>query len=115
MRRWRTRSSVTTASTSARWTTSARFRRKKAEAAYPAVQVRSLGGFLLAGHVDLEPARSLIQRDQRERSGDEPGTGTGWHTQGRLRPRVGRKARTVGHQWSPLRGLGDLPPQGIAR
>ncbi len=46
---------------------------------------------------------------------DERGTGTGWYAQGRVRPDVGRKARTVGRQWPPLRGLGDLPPQGITR
>ena len=28
---------------------------------------------------------------------------------------VGRKARPLGDQRPPLRGLGDLPPQGIAR
>src|SRR2546428_3047254 len=45
----------------------------------------------------------------------ERGTSTGWYTQGRVRPDVGRQTRPVGHQWPPLWGLGDLPPQGLAR
>ena len=42
-------------------------------------------------------------------------TGTGRHAEGRVRPDVGRQAREVGRQRPALRGLGDLPPQGLAR
>ena len=88
-------------------------------------------GRILGEDVDLDAARSTIQGGDRSmvqgrctrmhslqaREGvrDERGTGTGWHTQGRVRPDVGRQARAVGRQRPPLRGLGDLPPQGIAR
>src|SRR5258708_39199614 len=43
---------------------------------------------------------------------DEQSTGTGWHTQGRIHPDVGWKARTVGRQRPTLCRLGDIPPQG---
>ena len=45
----------------------------------------------------------------------ERSTSTGWDTQGRVHPDVGRQARKMGRQWPPLRGLGDLSPQGISR
>ena len=68
--------------------------------------------------VVLDTARLVAdatRREGQEGVRNERGTGTGWHTQGRVRARVGREARTVGHQWSPLRGLGDISPQGITR
>src|SRR5260370_20405327 len=45
----------------------------------------------------------------------EPGTGAGRHAKGGVRRDVGRNARTLGRQRAPLRGLGDLPPQGLSR
>src|SRR3989304_4336059 len=44
--------------------------------------------------------------EAREGVRDERSPGTGWDTQGRVRLDVGRKARTLGHQWPSLRGLG---------
>src|SRR2546425_12694784 len=70
--------------------------------------------------VDCEPG-PLITSDTCEdarspgRRRNEQGTGPGRYTEGRVRPDVGRNARTVGHRWPPLRGLGDLPPEGISR
>src|SRR2546425_12336926 len=74
----------------------------------------------VGGWSDLDERADRARREEdrrgpQEGDRDERGTGTGWHTQGRIRPRVGRKARTLGHQWSPLWRLGDLPAQGIAR
>ena len=57
------------------------------------------------------PNRQYNRRDQT----DERSTGAGRHPQGRVRPDVGRQARTVGRQRSPFRRLGDLPREGIAR
>jgi len=37
-----------------------------------------------------------------------------WYAKGRIRPDIGRKARTVGRQWPQLCGLGNLPRQGFA-
>src|SRR5262245_53751054 len=50
-------------------------------------------------------------REAREGAMDEWSTSIGWYTEGCVRPDGGRKARTVGHQWPPLSGLGELPPQ----
>src|SRR5206468_1487770 len=73
------------------------------------------------GYVESRARHSTIQWDQARAAeastqgvSDEQTAGTGWHAEGRFRPRVGRKARTVGRQWSPLWGLGDLPSHGIA-
>src|SRR5438552_1640066 len=66
MRRWRTRSSATTASTSARWTTSARFRRRKAEAGQLVVVCRGerrVATGWSAG-VQTEAARPLEEIEQ---------------------------------------------------
>jgi hypothetical protein len=41
-------------------------------------------------------------------------TGTGRHAQGRVRPDLGRHAQAVGGQRPALRGLGDLPREGLA-
>ena len=38
----------------------------------------------------------------------------GRHEEGRVHPDVGRQAAEVGRQRAALRGLGDLPPQGLA-
>ena len=54
--------------------------------------------------------------DKRDRGvSHERGTSTGRHTQGRVRLDVGRQAQEVGYQRPPLRGLGDLPLEGLAR
>src|SRR5437879_1366319 len=65
---------------------------------------------------DIVPEVCCIGRHEaREGVKDERGTGTSWYTQGRVRSDVGRKARTLGCQWPPLRRLGDLPSQGFSR
>src|SRR2546422_11766541 len=46
---------------------------------------------------------------------DERGTGPGWYAEGRVRPDVGRKARTLERRRPPFWWLGDLPPQRISR
>src|SRR5512143_79778 len=48
-------------------------------------------------------------------SEDERSPRTRRHEKGRVRPDLGWKARKVGRRRPPFRGLGDLPPQGIAR
>src|SRR5258708_5043582 len=45
---------------------------------------------------------------------DESSTSASGNTQGRFRPYLGRQARKVGRKWSPLRRLGDVPPEGLA-
>ena len=45
----------------------------------------------------------------------ERSTSIGWHTQGRVYSDIGRQARKMGRQRSPLCGLGDVSPQGITR
>src|SRR5262249_33971147 len=44
----------------------------------------------------------------------ESSAGTGWHAEGRLRHDVRWRAQAVGGEWSALRGLGDVPHQGIS-
>ena len=45
---------------------------------------------------------------------DEWGAGARRHAQGRVRPDRRRQARELGRQRPALRGLGDLPPEGLA-
>src|SRR5687768_12735084 len=42
-------------------------------------------------------------------------TCAGWNPQGRVRADLGRQARAMGSQRSPLRGVGDLPCERFSR
>ncbi len=44
----------------------------------------------------------------------EPHSGAGRHQEGRLHPDLRRQARALAGRGTALRGLGDLPPQGLA-
>src|SRR6266404_4174651 len=55
---------------------------------------------------------TLVAIQEGERH--EQGTSTGWHTQRCIHTYFGRQARKMGREWSPLRGLGDVPPERIA-
>src|ERR1700733_15352436 len=54
-------------------------------------------------------------RSSLERSGGEQGTRIGGHAQGRICIDVGWEARAMGRQRPSFWGLGDLPPERIAR
>src|SRR5712691_2915895 len=58
---------------------------------------------------------SEYKNEAQKGARNEQGTSTGVHTQGRVRPDIGRKALTVGCQRPALWGLGDLSRQGIPR
>src|SRR2546429_8213089 len=54
-----------------------------------------------------------LRKQNKGSNGCESSTSTGWHAQGRLRPDLGRQARTMGGQRPALRRLGGLPRQGL--
>src|ERR1700680_1401160 len=58
----------------------------------------------------LGRARENSRTEEMKR---EQSTTSGWYTQRGVRLDLGRKARKMGHQRTPLCGLGGLPPQGI--
>src|SRR5690242_21656501 len=45
----------------------------------------------------------------------EQRSGTGRHAEGSVRLDLGRHPQELEGRWSALRGLGDLPPEGISR
>src|SRR5207249_8864692 len=59
-------------------------------------------------------ARRRRPDDKQQGVTDEPRTHVDRDTQGRVRRDIGWDAQELGRQWPPLRGLGDLPPEGIA-
>src|SRR5665811_1807487 len=61
--------------------------------------------------------RTMIAVDEHghdKGAAHERGTRTGRHPKGRIHPDIERKTGRVACHWSPLRGLGDVSPQGVA-
>src|SRR5687767_14285829 len=75
-------------------------------------------------NVDLTPAystsvqavyaRRAVLKTQKGVRNDR-GTSFGWYAQGRIHPDIGWSAQALGRQRPALWGLGNLPPQGLAR
>src|SRR5207253_2583980 len=51
--------------------------------------------------------------DRRRESAHEPGTCSRRHPQRGLRPHLRWQTPELGRQWPALRGLGDVPPEGL--
>src|SRR5512135_1958117 len=60
-------------------------------------------------------ANATSTSDVSKGAGHERDTSSGRHPEGGVRPDGGRNAAALGHQRPPLRRVGNLPPQGIAR
>src|SRR2546430_5436496 len=70
----------------------------------------------LLGALSIPSRPVRLYSEKSPKGGEhESSAGTRRHTQRRVRSGVRRKAQTLGRQRPPLRGLGDLPPQGLSR
>src|SRR5262249_24360333 len=82
---------------------------------YPAA--RRLRGLIASGvqATSGRDARGERRLKLSKEGRDEWSTGSRGDAEGRVRPDGGRQAPALGRQRAPLRRLGNLPPQGLAR
>src|SRR5262249_47344952 len=67
--------------------------------------------------VETEGRRSSLEEWScwLEKEGiDERSAAPRWHAERRVRPDIGRDARRLGGRGPAVRGLGDVPPEGLA-